>query len=80
MDELSKNFEQRIVSLEDVARKFSIFELSDADFEGLKDGKVLLGKKLEQAQPVMAFYKDKLVGVLNEIDGGGIKYKKMIFS
>jgi len=80
LDELSKNFEQRVVSLEDVARKFSVFELSDADFDGLKDGRVLLGKKIEQAQPVMAFYKDELVGILNEIDGGGIKYKKMIFS
>ena len=75
---LSKNIEQNLISMEDLAKSFSICELSGADYEGLKDGKILLGKKIEQDVPVMAFYKDKLVGVL-EYKEGGVKYKKMIF-
>ena len=75
---LSKNIEQNLISMEDLAKSFNICELSGADYEGLKDGKVLLGKNIEQEVPVMAFYKDKLVGVL-EYKEGGVKYKKMIF-
>ena len=80
VDGLSKNTEQKLISMEELAKSFAVCDLSDADYEGLKDGKVLLGKKIEQALPVMAFYKDKLVGVLElSGDGKGLKYKKMIF-
>jgi len=80
IDVLSKNLEQNLVSMENLAKSFAVCELFDADYQGLKDGKILLGKKIEQGVPVMAFYKDKLVGVL-EVSGGGegVKYKKMIF-
>jgi len=78
IDVLNKNLEQNLISMENMAKSFTLCELSDADYQGLKDGKVLLGKKIEQDLPVMAFYKDKLVGVL-EVIGGGVKYKKMIF-
>jgi len=65
------------VSLDEMGRRFLVRELLDEEFEGLKDGKVLLGKKVEQDGPVMAYYKDKLVGVLENVKGG-IKYKKVI--
>ena len=78
IDVLNKNLEQNLISMENMAKSFSLCELSDVDYQGLKDGKVLLGKKIEQDLPVMAFYKDKLVGIL-EVIGGGVKYRKMIF-
>ncbi|NIA02060.1 MAG: hypothetical protein GWP15_01625 [Nitrospirae bacterium] len=63
--------------MEEMGRSFSVLELSDEDFEGLKDGRVLLGKKLEHEGVVVAFYKEKVVGILEEIDEG-IKYSKCL--
>jgi tRNA U55 pseudouridine synthase TruB len=77
LGELGKKVEQRLVSLEEMGREFPFLELSDEEFEGLRDGKVLLDKKLEQEGSIMAFYKGKLVGVVEEADGG-IKYLKCL--
>jgi len=79
LDDLSKNIEQEVVSLEEMVGDFPQLRLSDEDYEGLKDGKVLLDKKIDHEGAVMAFHKDKLVGVLvMASEGKGIKYKKMI--
>jgi tRNA pseudouridine55 synthase len=68
-----------LIELEEIAEKFSKMELSDEDFLGLQDGKVLLDKKIEEGEVKMAFYKGKLVGVLKSArDGEGIKFRKMI--
>ncbi|MDP3981563.1 MAG: tRNA pseudouridine(55) synthase TruB [Chlamydiota bacterium] len=76
----NNKIEQSVLSLEDVGRKFGFLELNDVDFDGLRDGKVLLDKKVEQGVPVMAFYKGKLVGVLgNSEKESGIKFAKVIF-
>ncbi len=77
LGELDKKVEQRLVSLEEMGRDFPFLELSDEEFEGLKDGKVLLDKKLEQEGVVMAFCKGKLVGVLEKASEG-IKYSKCL--
>ncbi len=77
LEVLSKNVDQRLVSMEEMGRNFAVLELSDEDFEGLKDGRVLLGKKLEQEGVVVAFYKEKMVGVVEEVDEG-IKYSKCL--
>lgn len=83
--ELSKIVEQRLVSLEefvrfDVAEKWKIFELNDEEFEGLKDGKTFKSNKVEREVLGMAFYKEKLIGVL-QVDetGEGVKFSKLIF-
>ena len=79
LEELSKNTEQRVISLEEMVENFGSLELSDEDYEGLKDGRVLLGKKVDQEGPIMAFYRGELVGIVEMAMGGeGIKYKKMI--
>jgi len=75
---VDKKVDQYLLSLEKMLSDFSRLELTDADFEGLKDGKVLMGKKLEQAPPVMAYFKGKLVGVVEDFNGVGVKYAKLI--
>ncbi|MFH1284427.1 MAG: tRNA pseudouridine(55) synthase TruB [Candidatus Peregrinibacteria bacterium] len=67
----------KLIPLETVVGKFDHMELDDEGFGGLKDGRILKNKKVEQGRAVMAFYKGKLVGVL-EGSGCGIKYKKQI--
>ncbi len=65
-----------LLSLEKVMADFPRIELSDEEFQGLKDGRVL-NKKCEQGGVIMAFYKGKIVGVLEKVNGG-VKYKKVI--
>jgi tRNA pseudouridine55 synthase len=77
VDDLSKNVEQALVSMEEMAENFAVLELSDEEFDGLKDGRVLLGKKLEQKGVVVALHKGKMVGVVEEV-AGGIKYSKCL--
>lgn len=79
LSELGNNFERSLVSMEKVGGVFSVYELSTEEFDGLCDGRTLTGKKLEQEEPVMAFHKEKLVGVLENV-ADGIKYKKVIHS
>ncbi|MBT7736176.1 tRNA pseudouridine(55) synthase TruB, partial [Candidatus Peregrinibacteria bacterium] len=59
LESLGNNFEQSLVSVDQVADKFPMYKLSVEDYEGLRDGKTLVGKKLEQKAPVMAFYEGK---------------------
>lgn len=78
LEDLYKNFEQRLVSLEEVVKGFKKLDLSDEDYEGLEDGKILEGKKVE-GEWAMGFYKGKLVGVVeNSSDGKGIKFRKRV--
>lgn len=77
VSELDKKVEQRLVSLEEMAKSFTTLELTDEEFEGLKDGKVLLGKKLEHEGVVVALYKEKVVGVVEEVEEG-LKYSKCL--
>ena len=78
LDVLDKNIDQHLASLEEIAKNFDYWDLKASELEGLKDGRTLLNKKIEHDRPLMAFYNDKLVGVL-ENSGAGVKYKKMIF-
>lgn len=77
LEVLSKNFEQYFLPVEKMPGKFDVLSLTDADFEALKDGKVLLGKKVEQRGCVLAIYKGKVLGVLENVDTG-IKYAKVL--
>ncbi|MFH1533788.1 MAG: tRNA pseudouridine(55) synthase TruB [Nitrospirota bacterium] len=79
LEVLGKNVDQRLISMEEMGRNFATIDLSDEEFEGLKDGKVLLDKKLEQEGVVVAFYGGKAVGVV-ENDKGGIKFSKVWWS
>lgn len=69
--------EQKIVSLESVARCFFILSLNKDEFEKLGDGRILKNKKIEQGDFAMAFYDGHLVGVLENFDSG-VKYRKVI--
>lgn len=79
LEVLNKNIDQRLVSMEEMAGNFSVLELSGEEFEGLKDGRVLLGKKLEHKGAVAAFYKGKVVGIVENAKGG-IKFSKVWWS
>jgi len=68
--------EDKLISLEDMVGAFFRLDLSDSDFMGLSDGKVL-NKNVDQDGVIMGFYNGNLVGVL-EVVSGGIKYKKVI--
>ncbi|MDA1060800.1 MAG: tRNA pseudouridine(55) synthase TruB [bacterium] len=74
---LSEFSESDMIPMEKIAEMFVTCELSDDDFNGLKDGRILENKKIEHNVPVMAFHKGKLVGVLEDF-GAGVKYRKMI--
>lgn len=76
LEELRKKVDQRLVSMEEMGQMFNVLELNDEGFEGLKDGKTLLGKKIEQGV-VVGFYKGKAVGVLKYASDEGIRYEKV---
>lgn len=74
---LDNLFEQKNVSMEFVAKYFELMTLNGAEFHALRDGRVLKSKKIEQGNFVMAFYENKLVGVLENANFG-VKYRKVI--
>lgn len=76
--ELSNNVDQSLVTLEEVAREFSSVELSSLEMEKLKDGRTLESKNIEQGSVEMAFYNEKLVGILENSPLGGVKFRRLI--
>ncbi len=79
VDDLIKKSDQKVLDLEAFAGKFKNISLNDQEFEVLSHGGVLKNKKVEQKEPVMAFYKDKFVGILENAKSiDGIKFRKMI--
>ncbi|MBD3360817.1 tRNA pseudouridine(55) synthase TruB [Candidatus Peregrinibacteria bacterium] len=74
---LDKKIDQYLISLEEAAKNFVVWKLNNEEFYGLSNGNILKNKKIEQEDFVMAFYKGKLVGVLENSDSG-VKYRKMI--
>lgn len=73
-----QSFDQKIVSMEEVGKMFDFWDLDDEEWEGLQDGRVLLDKKIDHGRPMMAFYRDELVGVLKNATDGGVRFRKMI--
>ncbi len=78
LGELSKNVEQYVLALEDIAGEFSKIELVAEEMEKLADGRTLLGKKIDQGGVLMAFRGGKFVGVLENSPQGGVKFRKLI--
>ena len=69
-----------IICLEDVGSKvFDRVDLSDDEFEGLKNGCSMLSKKVEQGSISLAFYKAKVCGFLLGLPGGEMRFKKRVF-
>lgn len=71
-----KDADEEIISIEKMVSGFACLELSDEDFEGLKDGRVLDGRSIE-GEFAVAFYNKKVVGIVENYKGG-IKYRKVI--
>lgn len=67
--------EKRVISLEEMARKFPISVVTLEEAKALLQGKKLKNKKIEQKETVMAFCGEKFVGVLESVSGG-VKIKK----
>lgn len=70
-----ENASGKLITIEEMLSGFDVLELSDEDFEGLKDGKILQGKRVVDVQPVIGVYKKKAVGVLENV-GEGMKFAK----
>lgn len=82
-DEKVDRIEKNMISLELVGEKFKKINLSDDEYNGLKDGGTIVNKKVEQEWfekgPVMAYYSDFLIGVLELAkDRKGLKFRKLI--
>lgn len=75
-DEL--DLESLIIPIEKMLSGFSVYKLNDEDFEGLRDGKILKGKKVEEKEvAVIGLYRGKAVGVLENANEG-IKFAKVL--
>lgn len=76
---LGKNIEQNLISLEKMVKDFLFIEVNNEEYELLRNGGIVLDKKIEQDSLVMAFLQDRLVGVLEAAGKGkGVKIKKLI--
>ncbi len=77
LDILNNNIEQYLVALEDMVADFDRFDLRDEEYDVLiKKG--ILNKKIDHDVPIMAFYRDELVGVLEKRGEGQLKWAKRI--
>jgi tRNA pseudouridine55 synthase len=71
--------EKYLISLEEIGRKFHKIDLTEEDFDAMKDGKTLLSKKIDQQKTYVAYNSGLLAGVLESgKDGKGIKFRKLI--
>ncbi|MFA7685296.1 MAG: tRNA pseudouridine(55) synthase TruB, partial [Candidatus Gracilibacteria bacterium] len=82
-EEKIERIEKSLLSLELIGEKFKKIELAEDDYDGLKNGGIVVNKKFEQTgfleAPVMAYCNDLLAGVVElSKDQKGIKFRKMI--
>ena len=73
---MGNKIERFLLPLEAVIANFDILNLNTDDMAGLSDGKLLLGKKIDHSL-AMGIHDEKLVGVVESVDGG-IKFSKII--
>lgn len=79
-DFANKNIEQHLIPLEIMLNHWPKIELTDEEFALLKNGGAIVYKKSELNGVSLAYYKDKIVGILeNAKDSGTIKFRKQIF-
>jgi tRNA pseudouridine55 synthase len=79
-DFANKNIEQDLVSLEKMLSHWPKIELTDEEFAKLKNGGFVVYKKSELTSVVLAYYKGKVIGLLeNGSAPGTIKFRKQIF-
>lgn len=82
-EEKIERIEKNLISLELVGEKFKRIELTDEDYNVLKNGGTCVNKKFKQewmlSVPIMAYYNGLLAGVIElSKDKKGIKFRKMI--
>lgn len=79
-DFANKNIEQYLIPLELMLEHWPKLELTDQEFAVLKNGGQVLYKKNELNGVLMAYYKEKIVGILEKgKDSDSIKFRKQIF-
>ena len=79
-DFVNKNIEQYVVPLEKMLSHWPKIELTDEEFAKLKNGGFVVYKKSELAGVVLAYYKGKVIGLLEKWSAPGtIKFRKQIF-
>ncbi len=67
-----------LIPLEKMVRDFDRWDLDREAFDGLSNGKIWPERELVAGEILMAFYEDKLVGIVEKASGGGVKYRKVI--
>lgn len=86
VDELAEHIdkiEKYLMSLEDIGRKFNKIEVTEDEYKTLKNGGVVMNKKIDQSGAgggvCMAYCSGFLAGILETgKDGIGVKFRKMI--
>jgi tRNA pseudouridine55 synthase len=80
-DFVNKNIEQSLVSLEKMLEHWPKIDLTDEEFSLLKNGGAVSYNKVEHDGVFLAYYKGKIVGILESgRDSGTIKFRKQIFA
>ncbi len=81
VDELSNKVDQCLLPLSVVKDVLGFIDLDAEDWLNLADGKTALCNKVEHDGFYLAFYKEKVVGVINVFDHAErMKFKKRIFT
>ena len=80
-DFTNKNIEQSLIPLETMLKDWPRLDLTDEEFALLRNGGQLVYKKNELNGVVMAYLKDKIVGILESGNiPNSIKFRKQIFA
>lgn len=79
VENLNKKIEQGLISLEKLVGGFPRIHLTDEEYRILRNGGLLKDKKIEQSDVSMAFYKKKLVGVVEKFPTSyDLKFRKQV--
>lgn len=71
--------EKSLISLEVVGSEFKRINITDEEYETLKNGGILLNKKIDQQNAWVAYCNDYLAGVIElSSNQAGVKFRKMI--
>lgn len=83
LDDKIDKIEKYLISLEDIGRIFQKIDITEGEYDVLKNGGIIMNKKIEHRvandKPVMAYCSGFLVGVVEfKNNGNSVKFRKLI--
>lgn len=78
VEAVDKNCVQGLLALENVVVDWERIDLVNSEYAVLKNGGMISNLSLDFTPPLAAFFKDKLVGVLELHSSGNLKFRKQI--